>query len=105
MLDALKKLFGIGPAVDYGQLMEEGAMIVDVRTKGEYAGGHVKGSLNVPLDQIHAFAKKVKDKNQPILTCCASGMRSGSAKGILKDAGFTNVHNAGPWTNLRGYGK
>ena len=105
MIDAVKKLFGLGPSVDYGQLIEQGAMIVDVRTKGEYAGGHVSGSLNVPLDQIQAFAKKVKDKNQPILTCCASGMRSGSAKSILKSAGFTNVHNAGPWTNLRAYGK
>jgi len=101
MINTLKKLFGIGPGIDLGELIEKGAVIVDVRTKGEYAGGHVKGSLNIPLDQLRSNLKKFKDKDQPIITCCASGMRSASARGILKGAGFTNVHNGGSWMSVK----
>lgn len=105
MLQALKNLFGLGPKVDYGQLVKDGAIILDVRTKGEYAGGHVKGSLNIPLDQLGSNLNKFKSKEQVIITCCASGMRSASAKGILKRAGFDQVHNGGSWVNLRAYEK
>lgn len=95
----------MGPKVDLGELINQGAIIVDVRSKGEYAGGHIKGSLNIPLDQLSENLKKFKSKEQAILTCCASGMRSASAKGILKSKGYTNVHNAGAWQNLKRYGK
>lgn len=101
----LQRIFGLGPKVDLGELIEQGAIIVDVRTKGEYASGHVKGSLNIPLDQLEYNLKKFKSTEQPIITCCASGMRSGSAKGLLKSKGYTNVHNGGSWHNLSHYGK
>lgn len=101
MLQALKTLLGFGPAVDYKELMKEGAIIVDVRTKGEYAGGHIKGSLNIPVDSLASNLGKLKDKDKPVITCCASGMRSASAKGILKSKGYTNVHNGGPWSSLQ----
>lgn len=100
MLDTLKKLFGFGPAVDYKQLMQEGAIIVDVRSKGEYSSGHIKGSINIPVDSLSSNLGKLKDKNKHIITCCASGMRSASAKGILKSKGYTNVHNGGSWASL-----
>jgi rhodanese-related sulfurtransferase len=100
MISALKQLLGMGPKVDLSQLIREGATILDVRTKGEYSQGHIKGSVNVPLDQVAAYAKKLKDKDKAIITCCASGMRSSSAKGILKSQGFTNVHNGGGWSSL-----
>lgn len=100
MLDILKKLFGFGPAVDYKQLMQEGAIIVDVRSKGEYSSGHIKGSINIPVDSLSSNLGKLKDKNKHIITCCASGMRSASAKGILKSKGYTNVHNGGSWASL-----
>jgi rhodanese-related sulfurtransferase len=100
MIDTLKKLFGIGPAVDYKQLVTEGAIILDVRSKGEFSQGHIKGSVNLPLDQISNKLKTLKDKNKPIITCCASGMRSASAKGILKSNGFQTVHNGGGWMSL-----
>lgn len=48
----LSKLFGFGPKVDLGQLINDGAVILDVRTPGEYAGGHIKGSINIPVDQL-----------------------------------------------------
>lgn len=105
MLQKIKNILGIGPKVDFGELVSNGGVIIDVRTKGEYAGGHVKGSLNIPLDQLSAATKKIKSKDQAIITCCASGMRSSSAKSYLKGQGYTNVHNGGSWFSLRKYGK
>ena len=105
MLSAIKKLFGGGPSVDLAELVRNGAVIVDVRTKGEFAGGHVRGSVNIPLDQLSGQLKKFKSKEAPIITCCASGMRSASAKSILQRAGYTNVHNGGSWLNLRKFEK
>ncbi len=105
MLATLKKLFGLGPKADFAALLSEGGVIVDVRTRGEYSGGHVKGSVNIPLDQLGDQLKKFKDKNQPIITCCASGMRSASAKSFLKAQGYTNVHNGGSWMSMRKFGK
>lgn len=102
MLDFLKKLVGAGSSVDYGELIQNGAVIIDVRTPGEFAGGHIKQSVNIPLDKLQGSIKKIKAKG-PIIVCCASGMRSGSAKSILQRNGFTDVHNAGSWTNLRKY--
>jgi rhodanese-related sulfurtransferase len=105
MIQFLKNLLGVGPKVDMGELINNDAVIIDVRTKGEYSGGHVKGSLNIPLDQLNKNLKKLKDKDRPIITCCASGMRSGSAKGMLKSAGYTNVHNGGSWASVNRYVK
>lgn len=101
MLDSLKQLFGLGPKVDYAELVKKGAIILDVRSKGEYSGGHIKGSINIPLDSLGGNLNKIKNKNQPIITCCASGMRSASAKGILKSNGYTTVHNGGGWMSLQ----
>jgi len=105
MIQTLKNIFGIGPKVNIGELITNGAIIIDVRTKGEYAGGHVKGSVNIPLDQLSGNLKKIKSKEHVVITCCASGMRSGSAKNFLKSQGYTNVHNGGSWHNLKQYGK
>jgi phage shock protein E len=105
MLQAIKKFLGIEPKADLGELIKHGAIIVDVRSKGEYAGGHIKGSINIPLDQLETNLNKIKSKDQGVITCCASGMRSASAKSILRSKGYTNVHNAGAWQNLKRYGK
>ena len=101
MIGGLKKLFGIGPKVDFGELVKQGGVILDVRTKAEYTRGSIKNSINIPLDQLSKNLSKFKDKNAPIIICCASGMRSASAKGVLKANGFTNVHNGGGWMSLR----
>lgn len=101
MIHILKQLFGFGPKVDYADLVKQGATILDVRSKGEYAGGHIKGSLNISVDQLGKNLNKLKDKHKPVITCCASGMRSASAKSILKANGFTNVHNGGGWMSLQ----
>ena len=100
MLEALKKLLGVAPKADFAELVREGAIVIDVRTKGEYAGGHIRGSVNIPLDKLVGNLNKLKGKDKAIITCCASGARSASAKGILTSHGFTNVHNGGSWFSL-----
>jgi phage shock protein E len=100
MIQMIKNLFGMGPKVDFKELIKNGASIIDVRTKGEYQGGHIKNSLNIPLDSLNSNLSKLK-KDQPVITCCASGMRSASAKSILKSNGFKDVHNGGGWMSLQ----
>lgn len=101
MLEALKKILGIAPKVDLAELIKEGAIILDVRTTGEFAGGHIRGSINIPVERLAGNLNKLKGKSKPVITCCASGARSASAKGILTSNGFTNVHNGGAWLSLR----
>ena len=96
----IRRLFGFGPKVDYTELVEQGAIVLDVRSAGEYASGHIKGSLNIPVDQLSKNLSKLKDKGTPIITCCASGMRSATAKSFLKSNDYTTVHNGGSWKSL-----
>jgi rhodanese-related sulfurtransferase len=76
-----------------------GAVIIDVRTKGEFSGGAIPGSKNIPLQQIGNRVTEIKKWNKPVILCCASGMRSGSATRILKDKGI-EVVNGGGWLSL-----
>ena len=99
MLDAIKNLFGMDKT-DYAELVKKGALILDVRSKSEYDGGHIKDSINIPVDQLQKNLSKLKDKDKSIITCCASGMRSASAKSILQNNGYKNVHNGGGWSSL-----
>jgi len=100
MVELLKKLFGIGPSADLKGIYKSGGQIIDVRTKGEYASGHIKGSVNIPLDSLKSNLSKI-NKNKPVITCCASGMRSASAKSILSSSGFNEVYNGGGWMSLK----
>ncbi len=99
MIEKIKNLLGI-KTVDYHELVKSGAEIIDVRSKGEYAGGHIKGSKNIPVDSLSSHISKLK-KDKVIITCCASGMRSGAAKSMLKSNGFKDVHNGGNWQSLQ----
>ncbi|CAN5399079.1 rhodanese-like domain-containing protein [soil metagenome] len=100
MIQLIKNIFGIGPKADYRELLQNGAQIIDVRTKAEFQSGHIHGSVNIPLQNLQSNLSKIK-KDKPVITCCASGMRSASAKGILKSQGFTKVHNGGGWMSLQ----
>ena len=104
MFGTLKTIFGIGSKANFGELILNGAVIIDVRTKGEYQDGHLKNSINIPLDKLPGSLDKLNKKN-PIITCCASGMRSSSAKSILKSNGFTEVYNGRSWISLSGFEK
>lgn len=100
MINILKKIFGLGPAVNYAELVKQGAIVLDVRSPAEYKQGHVKKSMNIPLNELSNHLSKLK-KDTVIITCCASGMRSASAKSILKSNGFTTVYNGGGWSSLQ----
>jgi phage shock protein E len=101
MFSLIKKLLGFNskPPVDFRQLMDQGAIIVDVRTPAEYKSGHIEGSVNIPLDAIPAKAQSLKSGNKTIITCCRSGARSGAAASILRKMGLT-AYNGGPWDAL-----
>lgn len=79
------------------KLLNEGAIIVDVRSPAEYAQGSKPGSINIPLNELTNRVNEL-DKSKKIVLCCASGARSGMAAGILNQKGFHTV-NAGPWSN------
>lgn len=100
MLQAIKQLLGFGPQVDYPALLKAGAVIIDVRTKAEFQGGHIRNSQNIPLNNLSNHYSKLK-KDKPIIACCASGMRSAQAVNILKSNGFTEVYNGGGWSSLQ----
>ena len=99
MLGFFKKLLG-GTTVNYKEMVSNGAIIVDVRTSGEFKAGHIPGSKNFPLDNIRTKVADLKKLNKPVITVCRSGARSGMAKGILKSAGI-EVYNGGAWTSLK----
>ena len=81
---------------DLMALIKQGAQIVDVRTPQEFAQAHAQGSRNIPLDALAGRASEL-ERSKPVVVCCASGARSSMAKTMLEKAGFTSVHNAGPW--------
>jgi rhodanese-related sulfurtransferase len=86
----------VGPA-DAVRLLNQGAVLVDVRSKAEFDSGHVIDAKHVPQDQLAQggeLLRKYKDK--VVVTCCESGMRSGAAARVLQAQGFTKV------VNLRG---
>jgi rhodanese-related sulfurtransferase len=97
MFGFIKKLFG--PGVDFKNLVDNGAIIIDVRTPQEFDRGNIKGSKNIPLDRIQKEAASIKKMGKPVITVCKSGARSGMAKSILKGAGV-DVYNGGPWNVL-----
>ena len=100
MSGIFKKLFSSKPKADFDSLIANGAIVVDVRTEGEFASGHIKNAVNIPLDQLSQNLSKLK-KDKTIIVCCASGMRSSSARSILLNNGFAEVYNVGSWRNLQ----
>lgn len=81
------------------EFISRGAVIIDVRTKAEYSSGAIPGSRNIPLQQIAIKTSDLKKLNKPIIACCASGMRSGSAAAMLKSKGVEAM-NGGGWYSL-----
>ena len=73
--------------------------VVDVRSKAEFMGGHVAGSINIPLQEIVDRADELKELEQPIIFCCASGNRSGQATQYFKQLGY-ECENGGSWMDV-----
>lgn len=100
MIQLLKKILGKSTQINYSELLDNGAQIIDVRTENEFRGGNIPESVNIPLQSLHKSLARIK-KDKPVITCCASGMRSASAQSILKSNGFTEVYNGGGWMSLQ----
>ena len=81
------------------EFMSREAIILDVRTKAEYSIGAITGSKNIPLQILSSNISNIKKLNKPVITCCASGMRSATAAGILKQNGI-DAMNGGGWQGL-----
>lgn len=100
MFDFLKKIMGGGNEAAKAAL-DNGAVIIDVRSPAEFSGGHAKGAINIPLNTIDKNIRKIKNYKKPIVTCCRSGARSGSAASTLKSQGI-EVVNGGSWQSVQG---
>ncbi len=98
MFDRLKKIFSSRNNEDIPLLVRGGAQVIDVRSREEFASGHLKGSVNIPLPEINRSLNKIR-KDTVVIVCCASGMRSASAKSTLEARGYT-VYNGGGWKSL-----
>ena len=103
-MNLFQRLFSSAPAVDLKAIIDEGTFLVDVRTAGEFNSGHVKDSVNIPLDNVQALLVKFKNKKN-IIVFCRSGASSSQAKNILQQNGFTNVINGGAWNNVNQFVK
>jgi rhodanese-related sulfurtransferase len=101
MIGALRRLFGLGPKTSFTELMQQGALVVDVRTPDEFNTGHIKGAINLPLDRIQSGNHKLRDKQKPYILCCRSGMRSAAAASALRNQGYAKVVNGGGWHALK----
>jgi phage shock protein E len=77
------------------ELIAAGARLIDVRTEGEYASGHLPGAVNIPVHELSRRVAEAGTKSGDVIVYCASGMRSASATSILKRAGFTRVYDGG----------
>jgi rhodanese-related sulfurtransferase len=78
--------------------LRDGAMVIDVRSAAEYTSAHLPNAVNMPVSEIKALAqRKIPDKSRVLLLHCQSGMRSGTAKGILRNLGYANAFNLGSY--------
>ena len=84
------------------EIVNDEAFLVDVRSSSEFAQSHLKGSVNIPLDQIPNMLSKFKGKKN-IVVFCRSGARSNHAKAILELNGFTNVTNVISWHKVESF--
>lgn len=98
-MSLLDSIFRRSQKIDFTSLLSNGAILLDVRTKEEYRAGHVENSINIPVDDL-SYDLSILVKDIPIITVCASGMRSSRATNILSNKGY-EVYNGGSWTNFR----
>ena len=83
------------------EMIAANARIVDVRTRSEYAVGHIEGADNLPLDEIAERADELGERSRPLVLYCRTGARSEQAVAILRRLGFTDVVNGGGLDEMR----
>lgn len=98
-MNLLKNLFGGKSNEEMKAALANGAVVIDVRSEGEYAGGHVKQSKNIPLNKLSNQLASIKKMNKEVVCVCASGMRSSQATNFLNQNGV-KAYNGGSWHSL-----
>ena len=82
--------------------LRKGALVIDVRTAGEFVAGHLPIAVNLPVSEIEtSWSRRIKDKNQVLLLHCQSGLRSGEAKKKLIALGCPNAFNMGSYARAK----
>ena len=93
----LKRLTQVSPT-DAREWLDKGALVIDVRSEGEFAQRHLPGAINIPLDRLRDdIARYAPDKAQPLLLHCLSGGRSALGKKTLDKLGYQHVFNLGSY--------
>lgn len=82
------------------QWIEQGATVIDVRTPGEFASGHLDNAQNLPLQSLNQYLSGL-DKSKSYVLYCRSGNRSGQAFRMMKSAGFEQLHNGGGYNEMQ----
>lgn len=91
----LLKRRGDVSAAEARRLVGAGARLVDVRSPGEFASGHLDGAVNIPVQELGSQLGKLGARDRPVVLYCASGARSAIAARMLKSQGFSTVRNLG----------
>ncbi len=87
---------GLVSVKDAQEYLKRGALVIDVRTAGEFVAGHLPVAVNLPLSEVESnWSRRIKDKNQILLLHCASGTRSGAARKKFIALGCQNTYNMG----------
>jgi phage shock protein E len=98
----LLKRSGQISAQEARERLKDGALVIDVRSAGEFKAGHLSSAINIPLDQLEAaLPLRVQDKNQVLLLHCQSGIRSGMAQKKLQAMGYAKAFNLGSLSHAR----
>lgn len=99
----LNALFGKSKN-NVAEYIEKNAVILDVRSHGEYQGGHIEKAKHIPLQELKSRLNEIKKLNKPVIAYCASGMRSASATSMLKSHGIDAVNGGGMGSLMRKLG-
>lgn len=98
-LSNLAAAIGFGPRepdAKAHEMVQSGAILLDVRTPGEFAGGHLKGAMNIPVQELSMRVKELaKKKSKKVVIYCRSGARSATAARLLQPKGY-EVYDLGP---------
>lgn len=87
--------------MNINEILKSGShTIIDVRTTEEFANGHVKDAINIPLQQLGNRMEEIKKMSHPVVLCCASGSRSRQAHVYLSQHGIANTYNGGSWIEI-----
>ncbi|MEW5755452.1 MAG: rhodanese-like domain-containing protein [Pseudomonadota bacterium] len=90
----------VAPAAAWQQI-NAGALLLDVRSAGEYAQGHIEGAINIPHTELASRLGELdSNKDRPVVVYCAAGVRAEKAKQVLVNAGYQNVYNARGYSDL-----